>query len=31
LTADSTADVAQPEDGIVNLLDLSIFAQEWLQ
>lgn len=30
LTNDSTADIAEPADSIVNLQDLSILAQEWL-
>ena len=31
LTDNTTADIAQPADGVVNLLDLSILAQEWLR
>ncbi|MCK5174325.1 MAG: PASTA domain-containing protein, partial [Planctomycetes bacterium] len=30
LTADSTADIAQPADGIVDLPDLLVLVQEWL-
>ncbi len=31
LTDDSTADIAQPADGLVGLPDLLVVAQEWLQ
>jgi hypothetical protein len=31
LTDDTKADIALPADGVVNLLDLSIVSQEWLQ
>ncbi len=31
LTDDSKADIAEPADSLVNLLDLSILSQEWLQ
>ena len=31
LTDDTTADIAEPADDIVNLLDFSILSLEWLQ